>query len=65
MGRGLEKIKWKKYILLREKYFSGSFFFIKQNHPYLEQFKNCIGGWICRIYINSSNLIYIVIIFLK
>jgi len=51
--------------------FGGLFFFIIQNHLHLGQLKNCIGGWfffgggVWRVYMNSSNLIYVVIIFLK
>jgi len=43
----------------------GLIFFIIQNSPHLGELKSCIGGWFWRVYMNSSNLIYVVIIFLK
>jgi len=56
---------WKKYMVLREKGFGCSFFFIIQNPAHLGELKNCIRGGFWKVYMNSSNLIYIVIIFLK
>jgi hypothetical protein len=50
---------------LRGKGFGGSFFFIIQNPPHLGELKNCIGGLFLGADINSLNLIYVVIIFLK
>jgi len=45
--------------------FGGELFFIILNPPHLWELKNCIGGGFWRVNMNSSNLIYIVIIFLK
>ena len=45
--------------------FGGLAFLQIQNPPHLEELKNCIGGGFWRINMNSSNLIYVVIIFLK
>jgi len=42
-----------------------SIFFIIQNSSHLEELKNCIGGEFWRVYMNSSNLIFVVIIKLK
>lgn len=36
------------------------FFFVIQNPPNFEEFKNCIGRWFCRVWINSSISIYVV-----
>jgi len=41
------------------------FFFIIQNPPNLGELKNCIGGGFWRVYMISSNPIYVIIIFLK
>jgi len=60
-----KKSKWKKYMTLRGEGFGDSFFFIIQNLPHLGELKNCIVWGFWRIYMNSSNLIYVVIIFLK
>jgi len=43
----------------------GSFFFIIQNSSHLRELKNCIRKRFWRIYMNSLNLIFVVIIFLK
>jgi hypothetical protein len=46
----------------------GYFFFITQKPPNLGELKNCIGWWfggVWRVYMNSSNLINVVIIFLN
>jgi len=41
------------------------FFFYKQNPPHLKEVKNYIGGGFWMDYMNSLNLIYVVIIFFK
>jgi hypothetical protein len=59
--------KRKKYNTLfdRGELWGGSFFFIIQNPHHLGELKNCIRGGLWRVYTNSSNSIYVVIIFLK
>jgi len=48
-----------------ERALGGLFFFKIQNPPHLRELKNCIGGGFWGVYMDSSNLIYVVIIFLK
>jgi len=43
----------------------GFIFLHNQNPSHLGELKNCNGGGFWRGYMNSSNLIYLVIIFLK
>jgi len=38
----------------------GSFFFKIQNPPSFGELKNCFGGGCWRLYMNSSNSIYVV-----
>jgi len=46
-------------------YWGGLFFFKILNPPHFGELQNFIGGGFCGVYMNSSNLLYVVIIFLK
>jgi len=50
---------------MRGEGFGGLAFLQIQNPPHLEELKNFIGGGFWRVSMNSSNLINVVIIFLK
>jgi len=50
---------------IEEESFGGSFFVIIQNICHLRELKNYIGKEFWTIYMNSSNLTYVVIIFLN
>jgi len=52
-------------MILREESFE-RFIFLRNTKPFLfGKLKICIGGGFLGIYMNSSNLIYIIIVFLK
>ena len=48
-----------------EKALEVNFLLIIKNPPHLGELKNCIGGGFWGVYMNFSNSIYVVIIFLK
>jgi len=49
----------------RGEFWGVNFLFIIQNPPHLEELKNCIGVRFLRVYMNSTNLIYVAMIFLN
>jgi hypothetical protein len=67
-GDGEDRFRKKKGRITRrnkgiweERSLVGSFFFIKQKPPNLLELKICIGGGFWRVYMISSNLIYVII----